>query len=60
MEKYNLVQGVMPAILSVYDEERNVIKDTVAKMVKYHLDNGMTGFYVGGNTGECTILPNKT
>ena len=60
MEKYNLVQGVMPAILSVYDEERNVIKDTVKKMVNYHLDNGMTGFYVGGNTGECTILPNKT
>ena len=60
MEKYTLVQGVLPAILSVYDENRNVIKETVKKMVDYQLDNGMTGFYVGGNTGECTILPNKT
>lgn len=60
MEKYNLVQGALPAILSVYDKDRNVIKETVKKMVEYQLSNGMTGFYVGGNTGECTILPNKT
>lgn len=52
--------GVMPAIFSVYDENRNVIKGTVNKMVKYHLDNGMDGFYVCGNTGECVVLPNKT
>ena len=52
--------GVMPAIFSVYDKQRNVIKETVDKMVDYHIENGMNGFYVGGNTGECTILPNKT
>ncbi len=52
--------GVMPAIFSVYDENLNVIKPTVKKMVDYQLANGCTGFYVGGNTGECTVLPAKT
>ena len=38
----------------------NVKKDTVEKMVDYQLKNGVKGFYVGGNTGECTVLPAKT
>lgn len=29
-------------------------------MVDYQLKNGLKGFYVGGNTGECTVLPAKT
>ena len=49
--------GIIPAIFSVYDENLQVKKDTVKKLVNYQLDNGSTGFYVGGNTGECTILP---
>ena len=57
--KKNFV-GIMPAIFSVYDENLNVIKPTVRKMVDYQLENGCTGFYVGGNTGECTVLPAKT
>lgn len=52
--------GIMPAIFSVYDENMNVVKSTVRKMVDYQLANGCTGFYVGGNTGECTVLPAKT
>ncbi len=52
--------GIMPAIFSVYDEDLNVKRDTVKKLVDYHLKNGCTGFYVGGNTGECTVLPAKT
>ena len=55
-----LLQGVYSAIFSVYDEKLNVKKDTVKKMVDYHLDNGLKGFYVGGATGECVVLPAKT
>lgn len=55
-----IFSGVMPAIFSVYDKDRNVIKETVNRIVEYQLNNGMSGFYVGGNTGECTVLPNKT
>lgn len=52
--------GIHTAIFSVYDKNMNVIKETVAKMVDEQLAAGVQGFYVGGNTGECTILPAKT
>ena len=52
--------GVITAILTVYDEDLNVKKDTVKKLVDYQLQNGASGFYVCGNTGECTVLPAKT
>ena len=55
-----IFKGVYSAIFSVYDENMNVKKDTVRKLVNYHLESGLSGFYVGGNTGECTVLPNKT
>ena len=55
-----LFTGIMPALYSVYDEDRNVIKPAVQKLVDYQLKNGVSGFYVGGNTGECAVLPNKT
>lgn len=53
-------EGIYSAIFSVYDENLNVKKDTVAKMVDYQLSCGLRGFYVCGNTGECTVLPEKT
>ncbi len=52
--------GILPAIFSVYDENMDVLTETVEKMVNYQLEGGATGFYVGGNTGECTVLPAKT
>lgn len=58
MEK--LFTGIHSAIFSVYDEKMNVLTDTVARMVEDQLSAGVSGFYVGGNTGECTVLPAKT
>jgi len=55
-----LFEGVYSATFSVYDKEMNVIKSSIEKLIKYNLKNGIKGFYVGGNTGECTVLPNKT
>jgi len=55
-----LLEGVYSAIFSVYDENLNVKRDTVNKLVEYQLEGGLKGFYVGGNTGECTVLPKKT
>lgn len=52
--------GIHSAIFSAYDENMNVITKTVEKMVEDQLSAGLQGFYVGGNTGECTILPAKT
>ena len=55
-----LLNGMYSAIFSVYDEQFNVKKDTVNKLVDYQLTNGLKGFYVCGNTGECKVLPVKT
>lgn len=55
-----LLEGVYSALFAVYDEKLNAKKDTLQKLVDYQLDNGVKGFYVGGATGECVVLPAKT
>ena len=60
MKNNKFIEGILPAIFSVYDEDLNVIRGTVDKLVNYQLQGGVKGFYVGGNTGECTVLPAKT
>ena len=52
--------GIHSAIFSVYDENMKVVKKTVEKIVQDQLASGIQGFYVGGNTGECTVLPSTT
>ena len=53
-------KGVYSAIFSVYDKKLSVKKETVRKLVDYQLNGGLKGFYVCGNTGECTVLPENT
>ena len=53
-------KGVYSAIFSVYDKQLRVKKETLRKLVDYQLNGGLKGFYVCGNTGECTVLPEKT
>lgn len=55
-----LFEGIYSATFSIYDKNMNVIKDSVEKLIKYNLQKNVRGFYVGGNTGECTVMPNKT
>lgn len=55
-----LFEGVYSATFSIYDENMNVKKKSVEELINFNLKNGIKGFYVGGNTGECTVLPNKT
>ena len=53
-------KGIYSPIYSLYDKNMNVLKDSVEKLVRFNLKNGIKGFYVGGNTGECPVLPNQT
>lgn len=55
-----MFEGIYSATFSIYDKEMNVMKQSVEKLLDYNLKNGIKGFCVGGNTGECTVLPNKT
>lgn len=58
--KEKVFKGVFSALYSAYDNEMNVKEDTVRGMMDYQLKNGLNGFYVCGNTGECSVLPEKT
>ena len=49
-----MFEGIYPALFSVYDEKLNVKKDTVKKLIDYHLSKGVAGFYV------CKVLPVRT
>lgn len=60
MQDNKLFKGVYSAIFSVYDRSMHAKKDTVRGLVDYQLAGGVKGFYVGGNTGECTVLPART
>lgn len=55
-----LFKGIYSASFSIYDKNLNVIRESVEKLTKHNIANGIKGFYVGGNTGECTVLPNRT
>lgn len=57
MHDHKLFQGIYSAIFSVYDRDLQVKRETIEKLVDYQLENGLRGFYVGGNTGECAVLP---
>lgn len=55
-----LFEGIYSATFSIYDKNLNVMKNSVDQLICYNKKNGVQGFYVGGNTGECTVLPNRT
>ena len=54
------LKGVYSALFSIYDKELNIKKDAVHKLMNFHQDSGLHGFYVGGNSGEGMVLPIKT
>lgn len=54
------LKGVYSALFTIYDEELNIKKSAVHELMKYHQENGLRGFYVGGNSGEGMVLPVKT
>ena len=54
------LKGVYSALFTIYDRELNIKKDAVHKLMNYHQENGLQGFYVGGNSGEGMVLPIKT
>ncbi len=60
MENKKAFEGIFPALFSIYDENLNVKKDSVKKLVEFDLKGGVGGFYVCGNTGECAVLPART
>lgn len=53
MEKY---QGIFTALLTPFDANNRVNEKELEKLVKFNIDMGAKGFYVGGSTAEAFLL----
>ena len=53
MEKY---KGIFTALLTPFDKNNRVNEKELEKLVKFNLEKGVRGFYVGGSTAEAFLL----
>lgn len=53
MEKY---KGIFTALLTPFDNNNKINEKELEKLVKFNLQKGVKGFYVGGSTAEAFLL----
>lgn len=53
MEKY---KGIFTALLTPFDKNNRVNEKELERLVKFNLEKGVKGFYVGGSTAEAFLL----
>lgn len=53
-------RGVMPALVTPFDDGGRIKCETVRRLMDMQLSNGVSGFYICGNTGEGPVLSAKT
>lgn len=46
------IQGIIPALITPYDETGSISEPATRKLVRHLLDKGVDGFYLSGSTGE--------
>ena len=52
--------GIMPAIVTPFDDDQKLKKESVKQMMDWHFSNGCAGFYICGAMGEGLPLPLAT
>ncbi len=50
------LKGIFTALLTPFDNNGQINEKQLEKLVKYNIDKGVTGFYVGGSTAEAFLL----
>lgn len=53
MEKF---KGIFTALLTPFDKNYKINEKELEKLVKFNIEKGVTGFYVGGSTAEAFLL----
>ena len=48
--------GIMPALVTPLHPDETVNRETVGRLIRWHLSEGHAGFYVCGGTGEGPVL----
>ena len=49
-------KGIFTALLTPFDKNNKVNEKELEKLVKFNIEKGVTGFYVGGSTAEAFLL----
>ncbi len=52
--------GIMPALVSCIDEQETIKEDAMRRLMRWHLREGVSGFYLTGGTGEGPVLQKET
>lgn len=52
------MQGILPALVTPFDKSGAVDHDTLASIIEYQLEAGVSGFVPLGSTGEYYALTN--
>lgn len=52
----NKFKGIFPALLTPFNSSDEINEIELRKLVKYNINKGITGFYVGGSTAEAFLL----
>lgn len=61
METSNVkFSGIMSALVSCINEQENVNEDSMRRLMRWHLKEGLSGFYLTGGTGEGPVLQKET
>lgn len=53
-------KGIMPALITPFNEDGTLREESVRKMVEYHIKEGVQGFYICGSTGEGPAASEQT
>lgn len=56
--KHNL-RGVMPALLTPFNQQQQIDVDSLRRLVRFNVEQGVDGLYVGGSTGEAFLQSAK-
>lgn len=48
--------GIMPALITPFDDNENIKDETVKQIIDFQLDQGVNGFYICGSSGEGPVL----
>ncbi|MGE5988072.1 N-acetylneuraminate lyase [Klebsiella michiganensis] len=49
------LRGVMVALLTPFDSQQKLDKNSLRRLVRFNLSQGVDGLYVGGSTGEAFV-----
>ena len=49
-------KGIFTALLTPFDKENKINEKELERLVKFNVDMGVSGFYVGGSTAEAFML----